>query len=504
MLISFIYITIATIFVISKYRSWIKIFNNSGPFGDGSTYLFLHQFWLKSKFGDHDSRALLGTRPVVEGGIYFKYLRFFSMDQLIKKPWLPNFILFSLLLIIMIYGGFSLEFLPLKALPFCLTIFFANPDFLSKDKYRFQFFNIQPRYLGVFLGGIIYFLILFNNQITQNINEYLFYFVLFVVNYCFLDISVFSRQVYFFIFIPCSLFSGNPSLIFSLIIPYFVKMVNKQFRYKFQAQIKYHFQYFKNRDNFFSYKKRLTSNKFLDLIINTIFSFFAGTTRQLIDYLPSIAVIIFLSCEDTLSLKKWIIIFPVLVSLLFSIRLFAFMGEGWRYLSFTQSISFPILFFLFLQSDYNQQIKICIITIFIFFTIKNYFSQSTDKNQNNEIFEILKSSNIRPPKRNIYCIPYRLCTAAVAMGHAGKTTEFQFGHDDEDYYNEYFKFRPILNTKRSWIKETNINLVLTEKSLNESWKKYASHNFIDCMEKIKESKNYILYSFNFEKYIMIK
>ena len=105
--------------------------------------LYKHQkeyFTRNPIFLDED---LLTSDKMVSDGIYFKYLKLFKEKSLIQKPWMPNFILFSLLIMIAFIMSYYLDLININYLPILFFLIISKPDFLSADDYRMQFFNIH-------------------------------------------------------------------------------------------------------------------------------------------------------------------------------------------------------------------------------------------------------------------------------------------------------------------------------------------------------------------------
>ena len=185
-----------------------------------------------------------------------------------------------------------------------------------------------------------------------------------------------------------------------------------------------------------------------------------------------------------------------IIKFLFTTRLFASLGEGWRYLTFTFSLVHPIMVTKYVI-ELGFTLEIILYFVILGINLFRSLLKKIEKNNNHEIFDILEKSNIPKSKRILYCIPNRIGTGAVVMGYANKTTEVQLGNADTEYLNKYFAILPnILNTSEGWIKKAKINLVLIQKNYYKRWEENASAYFKKNMKKIAETEHFILYSFN--------
>jgi len=474
------------------------MYYKQGPFGDGSTYLFLHQFWLNNKFGAEDQRALLSGRPVTEGGIYFFFLRIFPLAIHRNLPWLPNFSLLCILWLVMLYAGYIMGINRVEYLLLLTIILLASPEVFVNDAYRMQFFTIQPRYFGALLANLIYLIIVFESQLW-NPESYLMVAGVFVVSCLLLDTSVFSRQIYLFMLFPASLTVGDVMFPLVLVTSLLVACLSGVFRAKLLAQLKYTSAYFKQRSDCFDYRRSMSKNKFVRLGSNIFKSIFMSTAKQLLDYVPSFFLVFLLHLENySLDINLLALDVSLLLAVFFTLRVNAVLGEGWRYLTFSLHLSMPLVAVYVLNLyGFTDGMITYLILVALIPLIHLLFDREGPINPNSEVFGLLDRSELASDERVLYCVPYRLGTAAVAMEKAAKTTEEQCGNADSDFMSRYFaKWPGLLNTNSDWISEAKPNLVLADKVIFSEWVKLADGLFVSRMKKIGETENYMLFKYS--------
>lgn len=493
-----------------------NIYRFNGPFGDGASYLFLSDFLRNSSIGKFDPRAAIGDHPVGEGGIYFSITNFlYTRNFLYKYPYMPNILIFYALLVIstsISYPAFTdnihIDNRHLQNLQFLICSFLSIlliPLFWISNQ-TIHFYNYQPRALGLFLGNILFTIIVShaywsNNNLTGVI-AILLYACLAFCTYFFVDVSVFSRQVYVLVLIPSAFITSNIYIICSLILPVCSKFFAQDFRDRIKVQINYHKQYSSyGIKALMAYKPLSFRITFIQNILNLLKKSISASSKDLLLWLPvyitSLISFYFFS-GDFLSRTFFIFLIPFIVALITTLRRFSFIGEGWRYIAFT---SIPVLVFgtsLYLMSV-NLLLKLAILVLIASFYQKR--SSFPIENDNFELLHLFKDmSNLRSTSISLYCVPYRLGTPLVNAGIASKTTEFQAGHAEVDLYKKYFaSFPSIPNLNPAWVFSDSFNYLLVSRQYFEQWLVLNEEQIVKrdfCYKIINESENYLLATFS--------
>jgi len=224
-----------------------------------------------------------------------------------------------------------------------------------------------------------------------------------------------------------------------------------------------------------------------------------STAKQLLDYVPSFFLVLLLHLDNySLGINLLALDISLLLAVLFTLRVAAVLGEGWRYLTFSLHMSMPLLAIYVLNlHGFTDGMIIYFTLVLIILVIHLLLDREAPRNPNSEVFGLLDTSELASDERVLYCIPYRLGTAAVAMEKAAKTTE-TCGSADSDFITQYFARLPpdLLNTDSDWISVAKPNLVLADKVLLSEWLKLADEQFVSRMKKIGETKNYVLFAFS--------
>jgi hypothetical protein len=462
-----------------------------GPYGDAATYLFLIQFFRINMSGVSDKRCLLGNYRVLYPSFFLRLVsKIFDDEILFKKSWLPNYILFIFCLIIFV-SILNISFGSFENLLLMSLIFFFQTDNTFFNKDRIHFIALQPRYLGIISNS---FLFLIYVLFEQNIFSFLTIIFLMFLS---LNNSLFGRQNTFFVVLVLTLISLDFFLIICFVISFIISIIiyPNEFLPSLKPQIKFSISYFYN---YYSAKK---SGKFFEDFIKKLFSRTIFESYPYFTFFITTALLIkimFFNMEDFSLIGNDLAIFRkvfhvyisvLTVFLITGFRKFAFLGECWRYISFTTYFLNPIFLVKLLQINFSSSLclsLVIIITVIQLIFLKTY---KLYVNKNDSLFELLNLDKVEYSQAVWYSVPYRAATIAVTKGFGIKTSEFQYGHF---YFEEFFSKYPFLKWDKKILKKNKITHILVEKEYLEEAKEYSNFSFKE-LKLISENKDYSIH-----------
>jgi hypothetical protein len=483
-IISFFFSVLFRLLIIK--RSEIKNYFKNGIMNDSVFYFYLTIFFKSNKSGDYDKRSILSGGPVIWPSLFFNFINFcFTKSQLFKFSWLPNFIFYIILNLII---SISFYFLDIDFFEIFLfyVFFLTSADNLLFDKSRIQYLSLQPRFLGVILNSlIIYFFIFFD------LNVFVKTFII-ILSFFGLNLSYFSRQTWFFVVFPYFLIINFKfallvffaSLFFSFLIYPF------EFYHSCNKQILFLYKYSKTY-----WRINMNGNSF-KIFIKGLFA------RPLIESYPYISFFLlpffFLQINNTNTsiyfdeiILKYNLLFLIIFILfvLTSLRKYAFIGECWRYISFTTYLILPIFYAIsFKYFSLNTSLIVIFFNVF-FFVLKKPLSY---KNNNTELLNLLSIKPNYFDNANWYGIPFRSSTLPICMGFGLSSFEFTAGQDDLDINNKYFSSYPFLKWDLQLLKQNKITNIIVDKSYLAKAIEISNFSSSD-LTLILESENYIIY-----------
>ena len=475
--ISFVIIFIRLIQL--SYNKYLIEFFSYGPVGDASTYLFLVQFFRKNNCGVPDNRCLIGSKPVMTPSLYMKIVGlFFSDKELFERPWLPNFIIFSIFvpiglilykfLIYKINSQISYEdYLILLILSTCL--FLTQAENINYGEQRIHFWTLQPRFLAILTNSLAW---LFYFSLDNNFMQISSMSLFFILG---LNISYFPRQSIFFISILYFIISGDFSPIIALIISIiFSSLIFRgEFLESIIPQLGYSLNYFKNTP-----KPGESSNYFMKIIKY----FFVSSIKEIVNYSIFIITLAFISIIYFNNYSEWaygsniflfnyfcFLLSVFIVFCLTSLRFFSSFGESWRYIAanvyFLSSFTLPIFL---LEIINNQKLVIFVVSILVVlqFLISKNFSKITFNNDNKFLRPLLAKYYDELKNARWFGIPYKISNYCVTHGYGKTTFEFQYGNNPETLTKEFFEDTVpwhTLKRDKSFIKKHKVTHVLLHK-----------------------------------------
>lgn len=434
---------------VNLFRQLRSVFKTYSPFGDGASYLFLADFLRTHRVGEFDSRAAIGVEPVAEGGVYFYYINLlFPRRFLLAFPYIPNLCLLFITFAVtpsILWFAYSNNIASLgyvnSILAASISLLFV--PFFWLNNYNISLYNIQPRSLGIAFGSLIYTLLFISVGDTSYPYQH---FILSagagILTYFFIDISVFSRQVFLLALLPVSLSTLNIYTITSMLLAVIIRSTSAAFRSKIRAQYLYVIQYWcYGRSSLMSYRKISTRFSILNRTLNLFKSIFSASILDLAAYIPLILITSFcLLQRENSSIPLFIVVWPILIAVLTTFRIFSSIGEGWRYIAFT---SVPLYVYFALISISNLSIFL-LLPVFLFMALLYTVKPLDIENDNESILRLCSHAyDLNHMKSlKLYCLPNRLGTVGVNLGYADYSTEYQAGNVSKDLMDKYFTLIP--------------------------------------------------------------
>lgn len=494
-IISIIFISILIrYFLFYRGNTLIGKYLKEGPYGDASTYFFLIQFFRKNNCGVSDKRCLLGNDNVFYPSFFLKNISiFFSDKTLFKFSWAPNFIIYFLGLvffvsILIIYGFQKIEIVGI------LLLFFLQTDNLLYDKDRIHFLSLSPRFLGVICNSFLFLIyVIFDQSIIS-------FTLLVIMSFVSINNSLFGRQNTFFTILIITIISHDFYLISAFLLSFILSVIiyPREFYPSLKLQIRFLSSYFKR------YYKASKTGFFLRDLVAKIFSrtFFESYPYYSFFFVTIFYLVYFKNIElffeeDFFEAKKltYIYLSVLIIFFITGLRKFAFLGECWRYISFSTYFLNPIFLykslFLIIESKllfWAVLLLISFIQILLFKFLKIY------PNKNKSLLSLLNSKKDQFKNAIWYAVPHRSTTLLVSLGFGLKTFEFQYGNFTGEIIKKYFSVTPFLKWNQEIILQNKITHVLVEKEYLKSATKYSNFN-TEGLKLISENEYYYIYKF---------
>jgi len=482
-------------------------FLTCAPVGDAITYYQLITYYQQKNRKSYDERCLMGTDAINVPNWYQRICAvLFSKELLFKKPFLPNLLFFvaSVLIFFLVIGInpsaiFGNDVVNVSILVTAL-VFMLSLNNVNFDEESIHFLTLAPRFLGkVSASFTVFFTWLY--MINDGIHWFVFAVIFTIIS---LMSSLFARQAVLFLLIVWSILSMTfaPVLVLflSVVVCFFV------FGKEFVPSVKGHYDFSINwvhRD--LVYRTKL-SEIFTRHFLKTnppkevIRELFDGRVLR-IAYFPEVLILVaFLFASDGVGSDiKYQLFVPVLSALVIwfvtSLRKYAFLGEGYRYITFTQYFYLPFAIG-YLTPYVNETFTYVVLCAFFLYvaiitTYKLFHKASwivTDGED--KLSEFLDKFPL-PTDAIIYSVHYRVGEEVLARGYGAKSFAYQQGNHGKEINDKYFEEYPYL--KIDWkplFKEYNVTHVIVEKeSLMGIGLKYDYSG----LNLVGESDYYILY-----------
>ena len=488
-IISFFFSVLFRLLIINK--SEIKNYFKNGIMNDSVFYFYLLIFFKSNKSGDYDKISILSGGPVIWPSLFFKFINFFfSKSQLFKYSWLPN-LFFYIILNLIISTSFYFLDIDLFEIVLFYVFFLTSADNLLFDKSRIQYLSLQPRFLGVIINSLLlYFFIFFELNILIKA------FIL-ILSFFALNLSYFSRQNWFFVVMPFLLIINFNFAFLVLFISIIVSLLiyPKEFYQSCIKQIQFLYKYFytywsfnKNGSKFIVLIKGLFARPLIESF--PYFSFF------LLPFLP-----FFIDFTNDFNsfyqiINKLKILYLIIFSLFVftSFRKFAFLGECWRYISFSTYLILPLFYAVsFKYSSYPITILVLVINI-IFYLFNNPLNF---RSNNSELLNLLSTKPNYFNNASWYGIPFRAATLPICMGYGFRSYEYTAGQDNLVINNKYFSSYPFLKWDLEMLYNDKISNVIVDKSYLSKAIEISNFNSNE-LTLILESENFIVYETKFK------
>jgi hypothetical protein len=502
MLLFFIlgFLIICSRFLYFKFNKKLHSYLKNGPYGDAATYFFLIQFFRKNSCGISDDRCLISKEPVLYTSLYMKIVgKLFSDKILFSKSWLPNYILY--IISVFLFLGFIKFNVNLSSNLWVgmLLLFLFQPDNIMLDKDRIHFIVLQPRFLGLIANSVFWFVyVIYGISILSFI-------VLLLLAIVSINTSLFCRQVTFFSCFFISILMLDKYIFLVLPIAFILSsfIFPREFFPSIKPHLKYSYQYFINY-----YKPKKSQN----LLVNLIKNSFARNFFESYPYFTTIITFIFAfyvyskgnydsSIEHGEIIKRACFTYMgfVIIFVLTGVRKFAFLGECWRYFSYTTYFLTPFILPVLLKTSNFSDITIFIIIglillIFILFTL--FANLPVDSNKNPHLISILNKHKFELQNAIWYGVPFRVSTTAVALGYGLKTFEYQYGNHSLEIQDKYFAEYPYLKWNYAFLNENEVTHILVENEFLDKARSIAGFNISDH-KLIDSNPSFSIYSVNY-------
>ncbi len=494
LLIYFLYKYIQNVIFVSKLFKY-------GPIGDGAYY------WMHYKRGK--SAFLLGDHlNIKEDSIFFFFIS--TLSKVLKV----NFFVDSHLInpLIKLCGLVFLFFLSfvgnVSLSPFAfllaLVYLFAFPDnFLKVNLQSVQLYNFQPRYFSFLITSISYTLIVGISLLPYEIHASLFLkslLLLFLILSAY--VSKFSRQVLLFCLLPALAISDYKLFFISLLLLIILICSDTNLR----LSCYYHFKHSKYLFSIRDHSYQASYSRFpLIRILKSIFEsrFILFTTLYYIVFIPILFYGVLLHSQGSQIVA--ILLIPVVISFITGFKIFAFVGESFRYLTSTYFIAIPFLL-LHLKHELSA-IAVCIMLasslcayIFIKCLDSQYLKLQIDENISNQslfyFYEEAVSSQVKAilASSSICCLPFRLGSILAAEGLLLKTSEFadNLGRVTSSYF-ELYPYMTITSkcfglSKFFLARKSDLNPWLAQQNLSA-----LPFSGVIRFELVSEDENFLLF-----------
>lgn len=475
-------------------RLWLILCNRhireywrGGSAADAAAYMLLVQFYRQRTRGYPDPRCLITNEGIYAPNLYEKTIGvLFSDSTLNKFPWLPNFIIYVLfVLVFLLISNYSLGQNNQYAVFFSLIILMVKSDNLLFDYNRIHYLSLQPRYLGLVLCSIFWGIF----SLLELSNSYILLMILLSV--LIWNVSKFSVQALVLpSFIIAVIFSEYIP-IYIIIISFFVNALI--FREKFLIGIKLHLKYllWQIRREFADSKK---DGKFKKIILKIL----APQVRGIFSYPDFIFVLLIIfhfKNEIIPERVKELYIAILVLFILTSFRKFSFIGESWRYISFCTYLTSPIVIAIFL-SKISFEYFYFFILIVLFYLVSKINSGNYIVNNNQSLIKLLNENRDKLINSNWFSIPYFSALPIVTNNFGKKCLYFQTGNWTEKILNKYFSIYPFLTYTSDVIRSHGITHILIEKEYINTCPPTSLPNFQE-IELICENEHFSIYKTNF-------
>jgi hypothetical protein len=496
-----IFFILVAIFVLIRflsiyYRKNLWSYLKGGPYGDSSTYFFLIQFFRNNNCGVSDKRCLLSDKPVLVPSLFMKLTgRYFSDSLLLKYSWLPSFVIY--IFAALFFSGLTIvnSLNQTDIIIFSAILFLTQPDNLLTDKHRVHYFVLQPRFLGLVVISIFWTL-----YVSHGINPTLGIILVALLVFG-LNTSIFSRQTILFSVPITSMINTDSLLILFLVVAILFSslLFPREFVPSLMPQIRYSYQYFLNY-----YKPKNTNNKWVNIIKKTfsrplILESYPYFTFFIVLFLILNNIETRLITSDILFRAKGLFISLSIIFLFTGFRRFAFLGECWRYISFSTYFIIPwLLPILISEYQFSDDVNYFIFIIIILINLSFRFMRGSEKLENKTplIENILKSNESKIKNAVWYGIPYRSSTIAVALGYGVATFEYQYGNHSKDIHDKYFSEYPILKWDKQLLAENGVTHVFLENEYENMAKKISGFS-TEYLTLIGSNSDYKIFAINY-------
>jgi hypothetical protein len=426
-----------------------KYFKN-GPTGDASAYYFHYKDW---QMGGSRSKLLEDASPLTPY-LFFGITRTFETRFLYNNSFYLAFI-FKYIATIVSVLLFEPENI-YEATAIILFVFLSTPS-LGDAKSSIQFNSFSPRLYSAIICSLLLVLILIPLKSSFN---YFFYIIIILIV---LNGSFFSKQHLVFVSIPVSIIYNNIDFYISLSIGLCIAMFSRRCRHQIidqLNQIKISFKINEKKSSKYDDNNSKYSPKRYFAKVGIL------NTPEVIRLIVFTIVTVILNTWVDVALLLWILLTA------FCFKRFKFLGEAWRYISYSLPILMPLAGYSLFKS-YTDQIGnwiIIALSLFYLFSIL-YLTKKLPISDNKEILSLFNKLNKVHLVGTVFAVNFRQSCIAVNGGFGTYATEFPIGCFSRlkyDYFFDQVRGYPFLSRKFFINEKTNVCSVIVLKDEDHS------------------------------------
>lgn len=431
-----------------------------GPSGDSYIYHFYVQFLRNHKIGGVDKRCLISERPSAHPVLFESLWKYLPDYLILTKPWIPNFVTFFFGTAICFYM-LTISEVGTGLVILGIALWLLQPDHFSTDYYRIHFVAFQPRYLGAFFGSILFLILSLesHNTLTSRMLECLLIYLMW-------NTSLFSRQVLLYVIPFWAVFASDYIILGQLVavLALLCFFDHKGTFAQLNSQFKYYFWYFRN------YPIAVRRGKiFRDLIA----SVFSHHITQLPCYLYLFWLsFLFLTNDSLPDLGRYglnteylsaTFLASLVVCIITSFRLFAFAGEGWRYLTFSSLLVFPLIVIIFIHENFFVIETLIICGLTFTYGLLFYAKNSSLIWQQEDLLDLFNNRQDEFHDAVWYTAPFNWSALLISRGFGRSGFILALGHQDEDIMKTYFSEYPFLKWDVEMLNSNKVSHILIER-----------------------------------------
>jgi hypothetical protein len=153
----------------------------------------------------------------------------------------------------------------------------------------------------------------------------------------------------------------------------------------------------------------------------------------------------------------------IIICVVTTLRVFAFAGEGWRYLTFTTLFVSPLTIVIFLREDFFG-----FETLIIFLAGTLYCFVSNLKNsrllwQQEDLLRLFKGRGAEFSNAVWYSVPFGWSALLISRALGKRGYVLSLGHQDDDIMKTYFDEYPFLKWDVNMLRKDGVSHICIER-----------------------------------------